>query len=80
MKRQPFNSLRWPIYVFNSVGNTKLSVRRSDRQTDCRTDRQTDEHTDRQAGRQTDTHTENEYLVKKLKKTQRRDVINLALI
>ena len=23
-KRQPFNSFRWPIYVFNSVVNTKL--------------------------------------------------------
>ena len=23
-KRQPLNSLQWPIYVFNSVDNTKL--------------------------------------------------------
>lgn len=25
-KCQPFNSLRWPVYVFNSVDNTKLHL------------------------------------------------------
>ena len=28
-KRQPVNSLRWPIYVFNSVDNTKLPWKNS---------------------------------------------------
>ena len=25
-KRQPLKSLRWPIYVINSIGNTKLHL------------------------------------------------------
>ena len=31
MRRQPFNSLRWRIYVFNSVVNTKLPAKLSHR-------------------------------------------------
>ena len=27
-KRQPLNSLRWSIYVFNSVDNTELPLRK----------------------------------------------------